>query len=156
MANVGYFNTVQLQDYLGGFLLRNSATGALTGVTFNNLTNSLANPGEGTRFNVMKYETPTFAGFTASASWGEDDVWDAALRCVGEFNCIKLAAGIGYAEWTDNERGYVNIGGQSGVNGDELGMSASIMQVPTGLFLSGAYGQRNDDNRGTPGITGNR
>jgi hypothetical protein len=148
LANVGHFASVEFQNNVGGFFLRR-ADGVLTGTTINVLTNGLANPGEGNRFNVVKYETPTFMGFIASASWGEDDQWDVALRYAGEFNGIKIAAGIGYMNWTDNERGYVNAGGESDVKGDELGLSASIMHVPTGLFVTGTYGIRNDDRRDT-------
>ncbi len=45
-----------------------------------------AAPGEGHRFNVVKYDSPTIAGFTASAAWGEDDHWNVALRYAGEFS----------------------------------------------------------------------
>ena len=57
--------------------------------------------GEGNRQNVVKYESPTYMGFTFSTAWGEDDMWDAALRYAGEFNSIKVAFGIGYQRWTD-------------------------------------------------------
>ena len=30
------------------------------------------------RDNVIRYETPTVAGFKVSASWGEDDQWSVA------------------------------------------------------------------------------
>ena len=36
--------------------------------------------------------SPTFAGFSVSASWGEDDFWDVAARYAGEWNGIKVAA----------------------------------------------------------------
>ena len=163
LANVGHFNTIQLLDYTGGYFVRRS-NGALSGITVSNITSGKANPGEGTRFNVVKYETPTIAGFAASASWGEDDVWDVALRYAGEFNGIKLAAGIGYAEWTDGsptgENGCVDTGA-AGSNGtdvkcSDLGLSASIMHVPTGLFVTGAYGYREDENRKFLAIAGNK
>jgi hypothetical protein len=156
LANTGHFTGAQIGDYIGGFAPVRSATGTRLGQTRNVLMNGLENPGEGTRFNVVKYETPTIAGFIASAAWGEDDVVDVALRYAGEFSGFKLAAGIGYAQWSDGngaapERGCSrNI--SAGANGsdskcDELGLSASIMHVPTGLYVTGAYGYRNDDNR---------
>ena len=43
--------------------------------------------------NAVRYDTPAFAGFSASASWGEDDFWDVAARYAGEFNGIKIALG---------------------------------------------------------------
>jgi hypothetical protein len=158
LANMVHFNNGgQFQDVVGGFQLRNK-TGALSGITVGQVTNGLSNPGEGTRFNVVRYETPTVAGFLGSAAWGEDDLWDVALRYAGEFSGIKLAAGIGYAQWTDGngvgspastspERGCSRTATTSDSKCAELGLSASIMHLQTGLFVTGAYGHRNDENR---------
>ncbi|MCB0084902.1 MAG: porin, partial [Caldilineaceae bacterium] len=44
----------------------------------------------GVTLNVVRYDTPVFGGFSFSASWGEDDMWDVAGRYAGEFNGIKL------------------------------------------------------------------
>ena len=166
LANMGHFNNGgQLQDSIGGFRLRN-ANGTLgstnASISVNTLTNGNANPGEGDRFNVVKYETPTIAGFVGSASWGEDKMWDVALRYAGEFSGFKLAAGAGYARWTDGtatsaggagtaERGCGRFSGVGAAGRDvscaEFGASASLLHVPTGLFATGAYGQKNDDVR---------
>ncbi len=161
LANTNHFAHAQLDDYIGGFFMR-SATGVKSTNSIANITGVGSggnNPGEGTRFNLVKYETPTLAGFVGSASWGEDDLWDIALRYAGEFSGIKLAAGIGYTNWDDNNKvvNAVGVAGSSnrncaraaGTNAscDELGLSASIMHVPTGLYLTGAYGHRNEDHR---------
>jgi predicted porin len=149
LAATGHFAGPQIWDSIGGFRLRGS-NGALSGLNVANLGLD-NNPGEGARFNVVKYETPTLAGFVASAAWGEDDVWDVALRYAGEANGFKLAAGIGYAQWSDgneNPRICARIAGTGkSVQCDELGMSASAMHVPSGLFVTGLYGFRNDDQR---------
>jgi predicted porin len=119
------------------------------------------NIGEGDRNNLVRYVTPTFAGFIASASWSEDDKYDAALRYAGEFSGIRIAAGIGYQVKSDvnggdggngcaNAQGNANgsaIAAVSNVNCSALGMSASVMHVGTGLFVTGAYGQAKDKNR---------
>src|SRR5262245_20960932 len=55
-------------------------------------------PGEGRRFNVVKYDTPEIAGFTGTVNWGEDDVWEMGLRYKGEFSGFKVAGGIAYGE----------------------------------------------------------
>ena len=47
-------------------------------------------PGEGDRRDSVRYDTPEFAGFVASAAWGEDDFWDIGLRYEGEFNGFKI------------------------------------------------------------------
>ncbi|HET6387790.1 hypothetical protein [Hyphomicrobium sp.] len=103
-------------------------------------------PGEGHRFNVVKYEAPTIAGFTASAAWGEDDIWNIALRYAGEFSGFKLAGGIAYTESNDIPGPDHTSGVSRGV-GDtqEFGLSASIFHVETGLYASGAYGHLHDD-----------
>lgn len=108
-------------------------------------------PGEGEkRFNQVKYETPNFQGFSASASWGEDDFWDVALRYTGEFSGFKLAAGIGYLEITDgpetktecNARG---LGTPRDEKCTQFGGSVSILHEATGLFVNFAAGEKTDD-----------
>ena len=160
LANIGHFSNPQvLGDTLGSFNLRNG--NGVLGATPNQLAGyggpSTGNPGEGFRFNVVKYETPTIAGFIASAAYGEDKMWDVALRYAGEFGGFKLAAGIGYEknnDGTSNPRNCVRaqggtaLGNLTGdVSCDAVGASASLMHVPTGLFVTGAYGERTDDNR---------
>ena len=46
---------------------------------FNNAT-----PGQDGRRDIVRYDSPEFAGFVVTASWGEDDLWDAALTYKGE------------------------------------------------------------------------
>ena len=153
LANAGHFASAQIGDYIGSFSVRGT-NGALSTTTVANLTNQAAasqgSPGEGARVNLIKYETPTLAGFTGSAAWGEDKFWDIALRYAGEFSGFKLAGGIAYQQWDDgtaNPRLCSRAGGTSNTSCDELGMSGSIMHVPTGLYGFGAYGYHNDDNR---------
>ena len=64
---------------------------------FNNAT-----PGQDGRRDIVRYDFPEFAGFVVTASWGEDDLWDAALTYKGEWNGIKVLAKAGYGESTDN------------------------------------------------------
>jgi len=89
--------------------------------------------------NSVRYDTPTFAGFSASASWGEDDFWDVALRYAGEFSGFKLAVAGAYNESTDSSG---TGGGGAPVDGEiqYFQVGAYIQHVPTGLFLYGAYG----------------
>ena len=143
----------------GGFFLRN-ANGTLSTQKWNNITPSFAgawNAGEGDRNNVVRFVSPTMYGFTFSSAYGEDDMWDTAVRYAGEFNGVRVAAGIGYKEQRDNV-GKSGADGaicadlnvstqQSAVDCHALGMSASVMHVPTGLYVSGSYGYIQDDNR---------
>ena len=146
--------------WAGGYRLRRSGTsgqGGLSAVSWGsvyNASDSLA--GEGDRNNVVRYVSPTFQGFTFSAAWGEDDMWDVALRYANEFNGVRVAAGIGYRQSHDfnaNADGLANCSNlsgsalQSSVDCEQLGMSGSVMHVATGLFVYGAYGQEWDNNR---------
>ena len=97
--------------------------------------------------NYVRYDSPTFAGFSMSADWGEDDAWDVAARYAGEFNGVKVALAASYFEQNDtnpaNARGIANSYWQIG---------GYVQHVPTGLFLYGAYGQDDTDAVGV--VTG--
>ena len=58
----------------------------------------IANDCAGLRLNGVRYDTPTFAGFSLGASWGEDDYWDIAMRYNGEHSGFKLAFATAYSE----------------------------------------------------------
>ena len=98
---------------------------------------------DGNRHNNVRYDTPTFAGFTASASWGEDDRVEAALRYAGEFNGLRVAAGVGYV-WTNDQTpfGPAFAGGDDDfLDSDRWGASMSVWHVPTGIFVTAAYNE---------------
>ena len=102
------------------------------------------------RRNVVRYDTPTFAGFILSAAWGEDDVWDVALRYAAEWWGFKMAGGVAYGQATDNtaslgDGAYTpsnGNGGQGEPSIEVLNGGLSMMHVPTGLFATGSGGQR--------------
>jgi hypothetical protein len=89
--------------------------------------------------NNVRYDTPTFGGFSASASWGEDDFWDIALRYAGEHHGFKLAIAAAYDESTDSTG---TGGGGAPLDGDinYFQIGAYIQSVDRGIFLYGAYG----------------
>ncbi len=89
---------------------------------------TLDNPFDGTRRQTLRYVSPSVAGFIVSASLSNDEVWDISLRYAGEFGAFQVAAGIGYRNEEDT------------VDRTFVGGSASVMHVPTGLFVDGAYG----------------
>ena len=102
---------------------------------------------DGVPNNNVRYDTPTFGGFSASASWGESDIWAVAGRYAGEFHEFKLAAAIAYTESTDGPTG-VGINGIDQVTGSNarrkgaaLQIGAYAQHIPTGLFVYGAYGK---------------
>lgn len=193
LSNAALIGSNDINNWNGGFFLRLDrnlsgndrllargveSTRSVVGLTWANISSQAnANVGDGDRRNLVRYVSPTFWGFTFSWSWGEDDFWDTALRYANEFNGIRVAAGIGFQQWTDgdartilqrsggfdlvsvntgsqNDRGCADLdfvisdfGRGSDVDCSALGLSASAMHVPTGLYVAGAYGRLQDENR---------
>jgi hypothetical protein len=139
-VNVGYWNRAFTAVGSGGF-----NWGDLTGGgTVNGSTLS--------RGNVINYTTPTFGGLSASAAWGENDMWDVALRYAGEHHGFRVAAGIGYGK---NLNGLGELTAETATVSSAgfaeptvLKGSASILHVATGLYLSGAYIRQDNDRAG--------
>ncbi len=138
----------------GGLAFR--TPGNLFGPTLNQMTDAGAYPttrGEGIRWN-----SPTFAGFTVGASIAEAASVDtlngsfngrnlgADLRYAGEFSGVRIAAGIGYEKFEGNGDGVLNVV-NAGSETRQWGGSLALMHVPTGLFIQGDY-LKNTSNRG--------
>ena len=105
------------------------------------------------RGNVIRYDSPSIAGFVFSASWGEDDMWDVALTYAGEFNGIKISGGIGYHVERDvnGDAGYnlpSELYGADRPDFEEVVGSISVLHVPTGLFVDFAGVHREFDQAG--------
>lgn len=136
-----------------GLFLRNAATGGTSALTFRRLLGDAGDqPGDGDRrFNAIKYETPTLAGFSASAAWGENDFWDVALRYAGEVAGLKLAAGIGYLEITDAPETKIDCAsrGDPAESCSQFGGSVSVLHEESGLFVNVAAGAKTDDVLGS-------
>ncbi|OYW54215.1 MAG: hypothetical protein B7Y80_13070 [Hyphomicrobium sp. 32-62-53] len=94
--------------------------------------------------NVVRYDSPTFGGFSVSASWGADDMWDVAARYAGEFSGFKLAAAAAYNEVSDQQYNFgANLPDQQ-----YFQAGLFLMHVPTGLFGLVNYGQLDTDVTG--------
>jgi hypothetical protein len=131
------------------FSATNDATGGLLAGTWNTLLGgATVNSSTLSRANAISYTSPTFGGFSVSAAWGEDDVWDAALRYAGEFSGFRVAAGVGYIA---NSSGLNEVtpdqddcalpaaGKTATCRPNQWKGSASILHVATGFFATGAY-----------------
>ncbi|RUP10486.1 porin [Hyphomicrobium sp.] len=94
--------------------------------------------------NVVRYDSPTFGGFSVSASWGEDDIWAVTTRYAGEWADFKVAGVASYTESTDENLNF----GFSGVTQRYFQAGAYVEHVPTGLFAYGAYGHDDYDGNG--------
>jgi predicted porin len=136
---------IQIFTPNGGFQIRKDGV-AGANATWSQLS-SIPQAGEGDRYNVIRYDTPEFGGFIASASWGEDDLWAVALRYSGEVHGFKLAGGLGYSEISDKNRNLYSPGAESPGEGNELGLSVSALHVDSGLFATFAYGRGKDELR---------
>src|SRR5690606_36882644 len=98
-------------------------------------------PGEGHRYNVVRYDTPEIGGFMASASWGEDDHWSVALRYSGQISRFKLSTGIAYIASHDLTSSFRRGVGDT----EEVGLSGSILDTESGLYATAAWCQLHDD-----------
>jgi hypothetical protein len=93
--------------------------------------------------NVARYDTPTVAGFSASASWGEDDFWDAALRWAGEGAGFKVAAIVARSEYSDP--GILATGNNLANDTTYTQAALYVQHIGSGLFAYGAYGLQETD-----------
>jgi hypothetical protein len=158
----------------GSFLIR-TTSGAYTGISWANIGDPASNQG---RTELIRYDSPTIAGFVASASIGEaGDYWGVMLRYAGEFSGFRVAAGIGYENATDKPTAAACFGVNDGVDpavacanppgagpanlvdAGEVkawGAGLSVLHVPSGLFAQGHYMAANFDNPNPAGnpVTG--
>jgi predicted porin len=91
--------------------------------------------------NSVRYDSPTFAGFSVSASWGEDDFWDVAARYAGEWNSVKVSLAAAYSQTNSSDSATFPAGNT--LQAPDTGyfqLGAYAEHVPTGLFAYGAYG----------------
>lgn len=172
LANTNFAANSKVGLNGGGFFLRGNTGSAAAALphnmsarTWSNIlhgNNGISNLSDETRLNVIKYVSPTVMGFIVSTSWGENDMWDVALRYAGEISGFKLAAGAAYTKVTDANIG--NAQGNNHFNGcadvaatavvstrdrdcSSFAVAGSIMHVATGLFVTANYGERTDNLR---------
>jgi len=98
----------------------------------------LNNPFDGGRTNVVRYISPTLAGFSLSAAWMEEDNFDIALRFANEVGQFRVVAGAGYRR--EDVSADIVLGPSDG-DRTFWGGSASVMHMPSGVFIDGLYGQ---------------
>jgi hypothetical protein len=95
------------------------------------------------RRDAIMYNTPTWGGFIAGVSFGENNFWDASLRYGGEFAGFRVAAGVGYRSYKDQEADALVVGPPSSdlSNTDrrQTLASGSVMHVASGLYVTGSW-----------------
>lgn len=134
LSGTGVIAYSSVADTAGGQFFRTDA-GDLTDITVGSVFDNL----DGSRRFRVRYDTPTYAGFTLSAAYGQeviadgddDDYYDFALRYANVFGDFETEAGVGY--------------GFAGDDVETLSGSASVMHTPTGLNLTVAAGEEDQD-----------
>ena len=127
--------------------------------------------------NGVRYDSPTWAGFSLSGGFAEDDVWDIAVKYAADWNSIKVSAAAGFTQATDEGCFTPNtnaVGANAGPPGcggnrangasvvlggggapfqdfrrdvDLFQVGASILHVPSGLWAYGLF--QHEENNGT-------
>ena len=142
-----------------GFNLRRG-DGSLAALTWGNIgfCYSQARPWggdcNGIVSNGVRYDTPSFAGFSLSASWAEDDFWEMAGRYTGELGGFKLAASVAYSENKDelNQVPLAPFAGFAVKDTSFFQAGGYAQHLATGLFVHGIYGE--EDNSETILLSG--
>ncbi len=107
--------------------------GLIGGVPVGLALGDYASDFDGGRNDLVRYDSPSIYGFVVSAAWGDNDYWDVSLRFTKEWNSVKIAAAIAYAD--DQQTG-------TGADFEQVIGSVSLMHMPTGLFVNFSAGER--------------
>jgi hypothetical protein len=142
LAGIAVAASPSVSTLQSGFLIR-EGNGAYSAITMGSLFDPAANQG---RSELVRYDSPTIAGFIASASIGEaGDYWGVLLRYAGEFSGVRIAGGIGYENITDRQTQVSPLGGPVDIETlarpevTAWGGSLAVLHVPSGLFAQGHY-----------------
>ncbi|MGH6825413.1 porin [Methyloceanibacter sp.] len=101
---------------------------------------------DGIVMDGVRYDSPTFGGFSVSASFGMDDDFEAAARYQDDIGGFKIALGVGYSRNIDQQIQPPPI--SFAKNSDYFQAGGYAQHLASGLFLHAAYGSE-DNNRET-------
>jgi hypothetical protein len=133
LSGTGMANGIGVADLGGGFFYRNAA-GVLTGT---NVNASINQQDFESRYDRLMYTTPTFGGFRAQASWGQNG--NADIKEISAWYGAKmgglgeLAAAVGWSE-----QGAVAVGA---AKDETIGGSISWLHG-SGFNLTYSYSNR--------------
>ncbi len=119
-------------DMGSALLFRLEGTPTSSGRTVGNLFDNF----DASRLDRVRYDTPDFMGFVASASYADADISDYALRFNREVSGYKVGAAIGYTDASTQVTGLETING-----------SAAI-KAPFGTSIQGGYAERSTETVG--------
>lgn len=128
---------VFVADTAGGYQFRTSA-GALSGVSIGDVFDGL----DGGRLGRIRYDAPTFNGFTVSASAGteilepnvDSEFYDLAVYYNNTLGDYEVAGGLSYSQT-----------GNTANDADAIVGSVGALHTPTGLSASIAAGETDND-----------
>jgi hypothetical protein len=133
------------------FKIRNDAGGFVTngGVPLTWGATGACFPGDclGLPFNIVRYDSPTWGGFSFSGSWGEANLWDVGVRYSGEHAGFKVAAAFFYGE----NGGNPPIGAPW-PNAEWYQVGGYVQHIETGLWGFVNYGAIHDETRAAAGL----
>jgi hypothetical protein len=86
--------------------------------------------------NAVRYDSPTWSGFSVSASWGADDFWDIAARYAGEHHGLKVSVAAAYNEVDDPN--FNNLGA---LDADYFQVGAYVQHMHSGIWGLINYGK---------------
>ena len=133
LSGTGVVGYSSVGDMAGGQRFYDSSTGLLNAPSIGNAFSNMDGLGRDER---IRYDSPSFNGFTGSTSYVSDGGGDFAVRYSARVDAFKLAAGAAYA----------NPGSTSDTIDDQLSGSVSVLH-DTGFNGTFAMGVR-DHKRG--------
>jgi hypothetical protein len=86
---------------------------------------------------LIRYDSPSLAGFTFTGTWGNDDTGTGNIGWKGSFSGTNVGVAVGYSDDTTSQAG----------NTRQLTVNGNISNDPTGLFLQGAYEEVMDTDK---------
>ena len=126
---VGYSS---IGDMAGGQLFFDKNTNSLSGTTIGSVYNDMDGLSRDER---IRYDTPSFNGFTGSTSYITDGGGDVAVRYSAKIDAFKLAAAVAYSD----------PGSTSDTMDDQLNGSVSVLHDSG---FSGTFAMGSRDNKG--------
>jgi predicted porin len=139
--------------YQGAFFLRSGVAG-VNSLRWSDILRGVDNGTEGQngRRNIVRYDSPTVAGFVLTASWGEDDQAGVSLTYKNTWGDFNILAKGGWEKSIDeNLTGCAPFAALTATpppttrqDCEWWGGAATIMHAPTGLYVYGGYGQTDD------------
>jgi hypothetical protein len=106
------------QDYVGSFVVGTT--------TYTNINN----PFQISRSMNVRYDSPAFAGFVVSASWGDDDTVGATVTYDGKLGETAFKFGAGYNS---------NMTNLNNDTDDRYTLAAAVYDGTSGLFANVEY-----------------